>query len=240
MIKDQQNFYWLFSSSAQVVAVFVAFLLTGYAIVLNVMDGIQAKDDTLEEIHHKFKTNYYRWIILISIITGLAIGFNLWMVYLNGIDWCNKNWLYLISVILDGLVVILGIAFVITIINPGRYKKIAREILKDDKKEFPPSSAQDTTAAFMNEFIKLERTIRDVLARRELYRAYGNTPQMAFSVRQMVLALYQNELIDQNTLNELNRINKYRNLVVHGHQTQVDRNMIDAISRVREKISQIH
>jgi hypothetical protein len=49
MPKDTQNYYWLFifSSSAQSISAFIAFLIAGYAIVLNVLDTLEDKDETL-------------------------------------------------------------------------------------------------------------------------------------------------------------------------------------------------
>jgi uncharacterized protein YutE (UPF0331/DUF86 family) len=45
----------------------------------------------------------------------------------------------------------------------------------------------------------------------------------------MVEALRQNEAIDQNFFNELVEINKYRNLVFHGHLTDADEGMLERI-----------
>jgi hypothetical protein len=48
---NDEHIYWLFSSAAQSIATFVAFLLAGYTLVHAMMDSIQQRDDTLEEIH---------------------------------------------------------------------------------------------------------------------------------------------------------------------------------------------
>jgi uncharacterized protein YutE (UPF0331/DUF86 family) len=45
----------------------------------------------------------------------------------------------------------------------------------------------------------------------------------------MIDALYHNELIPPDLYTELQQLNKYRNLVFHGHVTQVDRAMIDRL-----------
>ena len=59
---------------------------------------------------------------------------------------------------------------------------------------------------------------------------------MSFSFRQMIEALRVNEKILGDFYEELLEINKYRNLVFHGHVTQVDASMVkrtrDAASRV--------
>ena len=45
----------------------------------------------------------------------------------------------------------------------------------------------------------------------------------------MVQVLFQNELINRIQYDELMIINKYRNLVFHGHQTTVDEGMLQRL-----------
>lgn len=239
MVQDQENYYWLFSSSAQTISAFVAFLITGFALVLNMMDSLQQKDETLEDIHHKLKSDYYKKIRVLAIITGLAIIFSLWMVYLNGTTSEHKCWLYTLTAILNVTAIIVGIFFVVSIINPSKYKKAAQEIIKEDKKDFPNTSNTVDQATFITEFIKLEKSVRDILQARQLYVPYGNTPKMVYSFRQMIEALNQNELINRDQLYELMTINKYRNLIFHGHQDKVDEGMLSRVSAAQKVIDNI-
>jgi hypothetical protein len=239
MTIDQQNFYWLFSSSAQTISAFVAFLITGFALVLNMMDGLQQKDETLEDIHNKLKSDYYKKIRVLAIITGLAIIFSLWMVYLNGGTSNYKCLLFSLTALLDLIAIIVGILFVIAIINPDRYKKAAQEIIKADKKDFPDTGKTIDQTTFINEFIKLEKTVRDKLQTRQLYVPFSDTQKMVYSFRQMIAALNQNELINRKELDELMMINKYRNLIFHGHQDTVDEGMLKRVRKAQKIIDGI-
>ncbi len=239
MEQNQENFYWLFSSSAQTISAFVAFLVTGFALVLNMLDSLQQKDETLEDIHTKLKSDYYKKISFLAIITGLAIIFSLWMVYLNGGTSEYKYWLFILTSFFNIIAIIVGIFFVVSIINPAKYKKAAQEIIKEDQKEFPNTSNTIDQATFITEFIKLEKSIRDILQLRQLYIPYGNTPKMIYSFRQMIEALNQNEIIDLKQLYELLTINKYRNLVFHGHLDKVDEGMLDRVRAAQKVIDKI-
>jgi uncharacterized protein YutE (UPF0331/DUF86 family) len=42
----------------------------------------------------------------------------------------------------------------------------------------------------------------------------------------MIDALYQSEIISQDFYNELQQINKYRNIIFHGHENRVDESML--------------
>lgn len=239
MIKDQENFYWLFSSSAQTISAFVAFLVTGFALVLNMLDSLQAKDETLEDIHTKLKSDYYSKIKILAFITGAAIIFSLWMVYLNGGESQHKRWLFALTILLNMIAIGVGIYFVIDIINPNKYKKAAKQLIKEE--HFEKSADENTIdqTVFMKEFIKLEKDIREILQSRQLYIPFGNTPKMAYSFRQMAEALNRNELINRDALIELLQINKYRNLVFHGHQDKVDKEMLDRTYKAQSLIEQV-
>ncbi len=51
-------------------------------------------------------------------------------------------------------------------------------------------------------------------------------PKMTFSFRQMVDALYQNEMISKQLREMFFRVNKFRNLLFHGHIDQVDEGVL--------------
>lgn len=239
MVENQENIYWLFSSSAQTISAFVAFLITGFTLVISLLDGLQQKDETLEEIHDRLKSNYYKRIRILAITTGVAIIMSLWMVYLNAGNWSWKPSLFILTAIINSISILIGILFVVSIINPSKYKRTARELIKEDKKEFSLTGNQVDQLSFMTAFISLEKQVRDYLINRQLYVPYGDTPKMLYSFRQMVTALYQNEIIDRKTLNDLMQINKYRNLVFHGHEDKVDKGMLDRVKTMQTVIEKL-
>lgn len=239
MVENQENIYWLFSSSAQTISAFVAFLITGFTLVISLLDGLQQMDETLEEIHDRLKGNYYKRIRILAITTGVAIIMSLWMVYLNAGSWSWKPFLFILTAIINSISILIGILFVVSIINPSKYKRTARELIKEDKKEFSLTGNQVDQLSFMTAFISLEKQVRDYLIKRQLYIPYGDTPKMVYSFRQMVTALYQNEIIDRKTLNDLMQINKYRNLVFHGHEDTVDKGMLDRVKTMQTVIEKL-
>src|SRR5215208_4083372 len=98
---NDENIYWLFSSSAQSIATFVAFLLAGYTLVHAMMDSVEQRDDTLEEIHAALIRQYYQRIKILAIITGAAVLSSLAMLYLNGFAWPYKAIAVAIAATLD-------------------------------------------------------------------------------------------------------------------------------------------
>lgn len=236
---DKESVYWLFSSSAQSVSAFTAFLVTGFALVMTMMEAAQSRDETLEEIHDQLKLTYYKNIRALSVITGLAIVLSLFMVYLNGTSFHYKTWIFIVTTLINAIAIIGGILFVILIINPSRYKRAAEQVIQKEKSKFETTGTNVDQTDFMKEFINLEKQIREILQSKNLYIPYGNTPQMVFSFRQMINALYRNELISKSELTELLEINKFRNLVFHGHLDNVDKGMVDKVKKYRDIMTRV-
>jgi hypothetical protein len=83
VIHDKDQIYWFFSSAVQSIAAFIALLFTGYAVVLNIMDGLESKDETLVEIHKEFRKAYYRRLKGLAISAAFAMIGSLTVIYLN-------------------------------------------------------------------------------------------------------------------------------------------------------------
>ena len=62
---------------------------------------------------------------------------------------------------------------------------------------------------------------------------------MSFSFRQMIESLLQNEVIGSPFFKELMEINKYRNLVFHGHVDEADSAMVDRTHAAAEQVESL-
>ncbi|MFZ2149448.1 MAG: hypothetical protein WAV28_19730 [Sedimentisphaerales bacterium] len=236
---NNDNIYWLFSAAAQSIAAFVAFLLTGYALVHSLMEAAREKDDELEEIHVALRKKYYKRLTRLAWVTGLAIVLSLVTVFVNRWEFSYKPLLMVLTSVIDFVAVVGGLAFVVSIVNPSKYERTAARVLKERRIELNLSDRLTSSAAFFEEFRHLERIIRDYLRRNELYVPSRGAPRMSFSFRQMIDALIQNERIDAGFHDELIKINKYRNLVFHGHLEQADQAMVERVRAAALQMKQL-
>ena len=231
---EPQNVYWVFSAASQSVSAFVAFLVTGFAFVHTIMDSLQEKDDTLEEIHYELKLKYYLRIKWLSILTGTAIVLILTSVYINGLAFHSKHLLYIFTFMLDITVICWGLAFVVSIINPDKYKDIAMRLIEKEKKKFIPTGQQVAETYFLYEFSSLEKTVRSMMECPDMdvrTRVSGNV-----SFGKMVRALYRCDRIGTKMQNELLDINKFRNLIIHGNINTVDEGMVARVKKLNEDL----
>ena len=228
--------YWTFSSAAQSISAFVAFLLTGYALVHSLMESARERDDTLEEVHASLRASYHSRLAQLARLTGAAIIRSLAIVYFNRPTAPVVGWVLLAVAALDLAAVVAGLYFVVTIVDPRKYQRAAKKAIEDEAR---PVVATTSASEFFDAFLHLERLVREYLQDRQLYVPSRGAPRMSYSFRQMLEALRVNEKIDGSLYQELLDLSKYRNLVFHGHVSEVDAGMVSRVKAASQRIAQL-
>ncbi len=236
---NNDNIYWLFSAAAQSISAFIAFLVTGYALVHSLMESALAKDDTLEEIHLALRKKFHARLTWLAWVTGAAILMSLVSVFTNRWEFPSKSFLMIATSIIDFIAIVGGLAFVVSIVNPTRYAKTAVRELEQKRSELKLGEDLTSSVAFFDAFRHLERIIRNYLRRLDLYIPSKGAPRMSFSFRQMIDALFNHEKIDRQFYDELMEINKYRNLVFHGHVDDADKEMVERVRTAFDRMDKI-
>jgi|WetSurMetagenome_2_1015567.scaffolds.fasta_scaffold13113_2 hypothetical protein len=156
---SQDGLYWLFTSAAQSVAAFIALLLAGFALVVNMLDQEAERDETLVEIHKELKTKYYRKLRDLSELTGTAILGDLATVLIQGYQLIYSQ-VTVVSIVclLNAAAVVLGIRFIILVADPGRIGKTAQQLLKAERPA--PGASNTPITEFVAHFINVERELR--------------------------------------------------------------------------------
>lgn len=229
---EKDTYFWLFSASAQSIAAFIAFLLTGYALVLNMMQSAQQSDSSIEELHESLKGKYYSNLLVLGILCGLSVVLNLIGIRLTELNFKLKSTYNIITAISTLASIVYGIIFIILIIDPKKYRKAATKIVD----ELKHGSEQVDANLFFTEFVKLEKKIREYLQLIDLYVPEGKESRMKYSVNQMITTLYKNNKIGFYAYDKLSKINKYRNAIFHGHIDKVSKYMIDDITSANNEL----
>jgi hypothetical protein len=235
----QDNIYWLFGSAAQAIAALVAFLITGMALVQAMMENAQDRDDSLVEIHASIQATHYRWLQRLAIGTGIAVALSLAMVFLNGLTFSWKPLAAVVTSIVDLLVLAGAIAFVLLIVDPDRYQVTAKRIIQQETKNHVRPGPSVADKEFFAEFVKLETAIRRLLVRKRLHARSSLSSRVPYSFRQMVDELYRSEAIQPQLYRDLQEINRYRNLVFHGHAHTAAASMVQRIKAAATELAAI-
>ena len=217
---------WFFSSSAQTVAAFVAFLLSGFSISINMADEAVKNDDTYKEIISAFKSSQYIHLKDLSFLTGLAITTNLLIL---GLAWHTipyYSYLHYIGFTLNFLAILLAIIFILKSVDPLKYQKTAKKEIENMISKMPPKE-QVGLADFITIFIEIEKKMRSIFEIHSRDIIVSSARGMDFlSLNKIIYSLSDFQIINKPLTISLNEISKYRNLVVHGHIESVDPEMI--------------
>jgi len=123
--------YWTFSAAAQSIAAFVAFLLSGYALVHSLMESVRERDDTLEEVQAELRKTYHDRLRWLAWLTGAAIILSLIIVYFNRQDAPVSDWAIVLVGVVDLAAIVSGLVFVVAIVDPERYRRAAAKALRE-------------------------------------------------------------------------------------------------------------
>jgi len=236
-MSTRENIYWVFSSAAQTVAALVAFLLAGYALVHSMMEAAARSDETLNEIHEALKQRYHKQLSALAIITAASIVSCLIVVYFNAhpIPWL---WgMIALAAVLTLASIVGGVLFVITVVDPRKYTKAAQRLAGEVR---PQAGAPEMakSADFFTRFVALERNVRDLWEKRadgERLRRRQGTP----SFREMLETLVIVEALPQELYERLLTISRYRNLVFHGHLTEVDPRILRELEAAQSEFARL-
>ena len=230
---NQENLYWLFSASAQSIATFFAFLIAGYTLFVSMMDGLREKDDSLFDIVEEEKKLIFQKIKQLSIIVGSSLILNLSMIYANSIDFNIKADLIIVTLLTTAIAIIFGTWMVILIINPKKNKLIAAKLIYRQE-SFNQTGSKRNEQEFFSNFIKLEKELRDYIEKEQII-IKSRQPEVP-TFREIVNHFYYTEMINTGIYNELLELNKYRNLLFHGHLNEASETMVDKIKNINKTI----
>lgn len=236
-MNGSENIYWLFSSAAQTIAAFIAFLLAGYSLVHSMMETVAQADETLVEIHDALKQRYHRQLSLLVITTAAAILTCLSAVFFNKWNWWWFDLLACTASALGTAAIIGGVVFVVRIVDPGKYRKAARQLAREAKPK-PEVPAAASRSEFFENFVAVEQLLRVFWETRTNVQRMSRRPGQP-TFRELLETMMIAKALPPDLNERMLAINRYRNLVFHGHVEQVDAELLEELKAIRAQLEQI-
>ena len=236
-MNDANNFYYLFSTAAQSIAAFIGLLITGYALVLSMMDAAAREDETLGDVYDELKRQFHRKLKWLSIVTAAGIVGSFMVLYFNKYDYWWISYLAFIVFLLVTASVIGGVWFVITIIDPAKYQVVVKQLAREIEVS-SPAAEKVSRGDFQEVFIEIEQLVRRIWSERTDRLRLGQRRGMP-SFREMLEVLFSHEVIGQELYSRLMNVSKHRNVIVHGQVDFVNPDVFREADSARNELNKI-
>ena len=227
------NYYWTFSAAAQGIAALFGFLLAGVALAFQMIDRVVERDPTLFDVSESLKRKYHSRMAKLAFVTGVAILGSLFATWLNPHPGLLRTIVMTVSALSSIAAIVWAIIFVVQIVSPSRFAQQAEEDINEMVKHSPFAEPTIHADSFVSEFIALEKDMRDWLLRTDPTVVNRVDYRTALSFRQMVEYLYQREMITPSLRDDFLAVNKYRNLLIHGHTNLVPDDIINKLKAAK-------
>jgi len=238
-----ENIYWLFSSSAQSIAALIGFITAGFYFVLGRYDNNTTNDSTLDEINQEVQRYLFVKVRILCGLTAISIISSLALVYVNGFDFQFKNLAVIVVSLVNIITILWAIFFVVKIIDPQKINKAVDRLLKTDKELLKPIVDTKIQKVAISEFIEVftsfEDSVRTICSQFKLNNFLSVDSNKAESLSLLIRAMYQKGLVDSATFNQMNEVNKIRNLIIHGEISMIDKRIFDMLITLLEKMISI-
>ena len=230
-IKDSLN--WLFSASAQSIAAFIGFIIAGYMFRAERLIQQESTVNDDEAYYIPIVRQYfYNDLKVLCLWTGLSVLCNLTMLLINSTLISIKVMLYIFTIGISIYTLIKAIHFVIQLVNPVKWDFIAKKTL--DQK-YGDREKVNELGEFTRTFALLENALRQLVEKLDI--SPDRTNFMAFS--RMIMLLRYNKILDESLYDRLKEIGSYRNLVFHGKETLVSKDMLNLLIDLNKQIGSL-
>lgn len=240
--ENAEGVFWFFAAAAQGIITLFAFLLAGYALVENSLRAIEARDETLVDVHDELRSIYFDHFEVVGVFVGIATVGSLAMILVNSNYTTVVGTLFLFSVtaLIDFIAIGLAVFFVFELVNPARTQDAADAI----RRRFSPGeSSVENAKEFFDTYRKLERDFRELARTLSESRAESEEPPIIdashFSTREAINMMIQEEIITREFADRLHELRQLRNALVHGREMETDQASVRRLQDSHDEIKRI-
>lgn len=237
---DRNALDWLFSTAPQAIAALVGLIFTGVSFIIGAIDREIARDDTKTEICESMKQDIHSKMKWLYWLAGVSVILDLIIIVLNPIQNDKTfsfsglfDWLFLI----DGLILLLNLItigfslwFIVWLAHPNFFKETANRMIDKEKGDVEIKD-------YITSFIDFEKALRNLPLNITIE---SQQIQRNASVSEMLRELKYRGWLDTKEIDELYRLNRLRNLAIHGALIdRVDNESYLSLKRYTEKLIEL-
>lgn len=241
-ITANQLFYFS-STLSQVCATLYSVTIAGYVLLEDKLNEEIKKDDTLTDIIDSLKLEYREILIYTGFLTFLCISFGVSNILIA--ENTNKNItnpffsdLIFYNCLFFSLATIISVLFFVSkVTDPKKYIKASNkaiaennEVSLNDKMELSEKHVVD----FIKGYNRLEKMIIDAAQKNDI-KCYEHE---RLTSAKCINYLRQIGKIDMQLFDELHKLRKFRNYLIHGNNLLISKSVLDKLLLLTEQFEQ--
>lgn len=223
---DKDTLFWLFSTAPQVLAAIIGIVFTGMFFMSGNIDSRVREDETLSEIGEKAKTIMHSNMKIIAVTNVIAIIVDLIMLAFTPSltdNWncCSFRCVGFFAVV-NLAAIIVTFYFVFDVVSPKYFDRIANNLSQD----FQEGSVDPYE--YVRNYSAFDKAARDKLRLSQTERY--------IPIQEVLNMLIANGILARYDIKDFKEIRKIRNLILHGHNQKVSKDLNDELIRITAKV----
>ena len=245
---NEKQLLYIFSIDGQIIATVFGLLLTAYIFYANRLKELANEDETIEDIVDTIIKDCYKSLIEIALLTIFTIFLCLLGILVLNID----NYLiikFIINSSIESFIItlILIVRFGVGVLDPNKTKTVAKK-LKESYDNVDLRRSNKKTEISLEKFLILYNSFENILTtfvKKIIDEKPYNFDRKYIGLLQSINILKNNEIIFNKLYEEINKIRKYRNYLVHGvfndssEYSYISENIYNNLFEVNEKFIEL-
>jgi uncharacterized protein YutE (UPF0331/DUF86 family) len=240
---NENQILYLFSTAAQVVGGIFGLIIAGYIFLRSEMDKQIDEDETKEVPINELKKEYFYLLVFLSINGALSILLSILCIGSEDSQKYKTQFPLLLNTTVSIIVIEVIAVFVLAIlmIDPNRIETVSNKIKKSINKSrtFRKGNIQDLLVAY-NRIEDLLNRYYEQFIKSGANDYYSKRFNKYMPKNKIIEYLSRREIIDFQLEDKINRITKYRNVVVHSNNKEdIDQEIIDDCNNIYDELESI-
>lgn len=238
LILNENQIFYLFSTSAQVLAGVFGLTLTGFIFFRNELSRAEFEDDTLVQAVENLKSRYFKILMFVTFLSISTLLISNLAISAESVK--GQSYITIIMNLGQSLFVInlLVIAyFIFDVVSPKRIEKESK-VIQQKVDPSPVDEDRGDLEDFLANFNKLEYILQKYgqVYQSDFENKYEKTKRRLSNVR-LAEFILRAEKIDKNLFEEVKSLVTLRNSIIHGADPVVSKKVVELSKEILQKLA---
>lgn len=237
LILNENQIFYLYSTSAQVLAGIYGLTLTGFIFFRNELSREEFEDDTLTVAVDSLKERYFNILIFVTALSIFTLVISNLVISSESSERTTLNTILMNTAQSAFFINLLVIAyFIFDVIAPKRIEKESK-IIQQRVDPTTDTADKGSLENFLTNYNRLEHILQKYGQAYQSEFEGEHRPRRRISNVKLVEFIYQAKKIDQGLFGDIKNLISLRNSIIHGAEPVVSKYMVELSERILKELA---